>query len=86
MTRGRGEMEYSIDQEIVDKAATCRNGHGCLDAAAQRVCGAVAVSRDKCLLTSLNGATQCAYRDCRHGLTYTCSCPVRVALYRKYRI
>ena len=81
-------MVRTIDDDIIQLAKQCRNGHSCLNAEDDGLCPIERVIGKKdtqvafvrCIATA-----PCPYRiSYGSGLRYVCSCPVRLEIYRRY--
>jgi len=74
-----------IEEELLRKATKCHKNFSCLDCEKRDMCKAeYAISKDF-LFVRRNGSPYCEYRMF-YGDGTICSCPVRVAIYNKYRI
>lgn len=76
-------MAFIIPREIVGQARRCDFDHCCLDAEGTCRCRIVESPGDEAVCVAGNRPTLCGYRkafsDC-----HICTCPVRVAIYRRY--
>ena len=77
-------MQFDIDNEVVSKAAECEKAHACLSGMEVKPCRMQYVSLGKfCCLK------QRCDSDCIYCLSldneFICGCPVRVAIYDKYK-
>ena len=77
-------IHFEIDPQVVARAAECQKAHACLSAAESPPCRTQYVSLGKFCCLKQRCDTDCIY--CLSlGSESICGCPVRVAIYDKYR-
>lgn len=84
----RGEVEvmfYDIPQDVIDSTVHCVNGKNCLEGGSCLNCRVMEVLDGKHALVNCHNYPGCRYRV-DFGYSCMCSCPVRIAIYRKYGI
>lgn len=77
-------MKFRIDEDILRKTR-CEKSLSCLSGQSNDLCKVEhCVSGKVCFIEGINNGL------CHHivpfGEAYTCNCPIRIELYRKYRI
>ncbi|RLF65064.1 MAG: hypothetical protein DRN33_00405 [Thermoplasmata archaeon] len=74
-----------IEEELLEKATECHKKFSCLDCEKRSMCEAeYGISKDF-IFVKRNGSPYCNYRIF-YGDGTICHCPVRVAIYNRYRI
>jgi len=79
------KMDIKISDIIVKAATKCKKGLACLTGSTECVCEARTADKDHTVVIKPKYTDPCDYRLDKSDVTY-CLCPVRNALYRRYRI
>ena len=83
-TMSRLRMNIEIPENIIDKADRCSKNHICTGDGGE-LCKVVCYMKDNlCFVKCLN-AGDCSYLE-PHVKTKLCTCPVRIEIYKRYRI
>jgi hypothetical protein len=77
--------KYEVNEEIKKKAGECAHGFRCLTDPKSIVCNAEYLLADQNLFVKEKNGRNCD-RYLSYGIAGICRCPVRVELYRRYRV
>lgn len=80
-----GNKKYEVDDEICSKATSCGKGLSCLSGERDDLCRIKYCVEGTVHFIECVDDKFCPYKK-RFGEAFHCSCPVRKALYAKYKI
>lgn len=77
-------MEYFVEEEILKSANLCNKGNSCLNKCDNDLCQVYASVNDANLFICVED-NSCNYKEII-GERKICGCPVRIDLYKKYKV
>lgn len=78
-------MKYKIAAEVVQDADKCNLDYSCLNGDKECLCDVNKAIDDKIVLVVPRNNDPCDYLM-SFGNSYICNCPVRLELFRSYRV
>lgn len=77
--------KYDVSPEILTKSGECPHSHRCLSDSEGTVCKAEYLLADQNLFVKEREGRKCD-KFLSYGIAGICKCPVRVELYKRYRV
>jgi hypothetical protein len=77
-------IDIEIPEHIVDKADRCRKNHRCKGDSGN-LCKVVCFMKDDICFVRCLDSGDCSYLE-PHVKTKLCTCPVRIEIYKRYKI
>jgi hypothetical protein len=76
---------FKVDDSIIKKTIQCEKNYSCLSEDREELCKVTHIVEDEVYFIECRDIESCSNR-LPFGYVFMCTCPVRKAIYKKYKI
>ncbi len=83
---GKDKIDIKINEDIKKSTTKCEKNFACLSTKDYKHCKVVRSIQDNVFYIECLTWKPCSYREIFGSSSYTCNCPIRKEIYKKYKI